>query len=114
MKKKELFKSGLLLLNIDTLIINYSKYNPTRGSSYIDLPDWIKHKKACVNIQNKDNKCGMYSIQCVVHKIVNKDHPERESYYKNLNKEGDKILKWDGVNMPLCNNGIDTLEKITY
>ena len=32
-----------------------SKYNPSRGSSYISLPDKYSRRKACINIQNKDD-----------------------------------------------------------
>ena len=34
------------------------KTNPTSGGWYIDSPDWIKNKKATINLINKkDNKC---------------------------------------------------------
>ena len=28
-----------------------------RGGSYIDSPDWIKKKKATMNLKNDDDKC---------------------------------------------------------
>ena len=46
----------------DKLEIHTVEYNPTKGSSYIPLPDWISNKKAIVNIQNKDEKCSLWSI----------------------------------------------------
>ena len=33
------------------LEIHTVEYNPTKGSSYIPLPDWISNKKAIVNIK---------------------------------------------------------------
>ena len=34
------------------------KINTNRDGSYIDSPDWIKHKKETINsINKKDNKC---------------------------------------------------------
>ena len=32
-------QSGLVLLQVQSLVISYEKYNPTRGSSYIPLPE---------------------------------------------------------------------------
>ena len=42
---------------------HYDKYDPTRAGRYIELPEWIKLKKACINIKNKDQKCFKYCIQ---------------------------------------------------
>ena len=42
--------------------IHTVEYNPNKGSSYIDLPSWIKNKKAIVNIKNKDDKCFLWCI----------------------------------------------------
>ena len=44
--------------NLNT--IGFSKFNPFRGGSYIKLPDFIKNKKAVLNIENNDNKCHMW------------------------------------------------------
>ena len=49
-EKMELSKSGLILLEIEKIRINFGKYN-----SFIELPNWIQDKKACINIQIEDN-----------------------------------------------------------
>jgi hypothetical protein len=41
------------------------KYEPLSSGSYIDLPKWIKNKKACINVQNEDNRCILYSIEAL-------------------------------------------------
>ena len=61
--------SGFTIIGIQQLTIHYSKFTPARGAKYIDLPDWIKNKKGCVNIKNDDNKCFKYSIQCQIYDI---------------------------------------------
>ena len=33
------------------------KINPICGESYIDSPDWIKNKKATINLINRKDKC---------------------------------------------------------
>ena len=37
-----------------------NKVNFKRGGSYIDTPDWIKKKKATINLKNADDKCFQY------------------------------------------------------
>jgi hypothetical protein len=71
-EQKQLHKSKFRIKGIDKIVINYDRYNPTRGGSYVELPKWIADKKACINIKNEDNKCAKYSIQCDVHKIHEK------------------------------------------
>ena len=39
------------------------KINLNCGRSYIDSSDWIKNKKAAINLINKkDNKCFQYAV----------------------------------------------------
>ena len=52
---------------VDKLEIHTVEYNPTKGSSYIPLPDWISNKKAIVNIENKDEKCFLWCILRYLH-----------------------------------------------
>ena len=49
--------SGWYFKEVEKLEIHTVEFNPTKGSSYINLPDWIKNKKAIVNIKNNDDKC---------------------------------------------------------
>ena len=77
MDKMELSESGLVIKQIEKIKFNYDKYNPTRGGRCLNLPKWVADKKACINIQNEDNKCFKYSIQCCICKVYEKDHPNR-------------------------------------
>ena len=47
-------ESGFTLDKIMHLYINFHRLVLTRGSSYIELPKWIKNKKAVINPQNND------------------------------------------------------------
>ena len=51
----------------DKLEIHTVEYNPTKGSTYFPLPDWISNKKAIVNIQNKDEKCFLWCVLRYLH-----------------------------------------------
>ena len=53
--------SGWYFKEVLKLEVNTVEFNPTKGSSYIPLPDWISNKKAIVNIKNKDEKCLLWS-----------------------------------------------------
>ena len=54
--------SGWYFKEVLRLEVHTVEYNPIRGSSYIDLPEWIKNKKAIINIKNRDDKCFIWSI----------------------------------------------------
>ena len=59
--------SEWIFKEVEKLEIHTVEFNPTKGSSYIPLPDWIKHKGAIVNIQNKDDKCFLWCILRYLH-----------------------------------------------
>ena len=40
-----------------------------KGGSYIPLPEFITKKKSIINIQNKDNKCFLWSILRYLHPV---------------------------------------------
>ena len=48
--------SGFTLDSIMHLDISFHELQLTQGSSYIDLPAWIKGKKAVLNPKNEDNE----------------------------------------------------------
>ena len=43
--------------SLKTLWLDIAQYKPLKGSSYIPLPDVLKHKKAIINIKNDDDHC---------------------------------------------------------
>ena len=53
---------GWTLKSILNLVVNIYKFSPMRGSSYIDLPPFIKNKKACINVENEDDECFKWAI----------------------------------------------------
>ena len=65
-------KYNLIVDKISKITIHYDRFNPTRAGSYIEAPEWIKNKKACINIKNEDNKCFKYAVQCGVLEIYKK------------------------------------------
>ena len=49
--------------HVQLLYYKCHKINLNCDRSYIDSPDWIKNKKATINLVNKkDNKCFPYAV----------------------------------------------------
>ena len=48
--------SGYGMEGFKSIKLHYVKYNPMKGSQYMELPANIKNTKACINIKNTDEK----------------------------------------------------------
>ena len=91
--------------NIVKLDVHVAKVNSLTGSSYIELPDFIKNKKACINIKNEDQKCFLYSVMCA----LNTPKKNACEMYHYKNKEHNLIFK--ETDMPMDLNKIQYFEK---
>ena len=72
-------ESGFSIDKITHLYINFYRLVMTRGSSYNELPEWIKSKKAVINPQNKDEECFKWAVIAALHHEEIKHNPERTS-----------------------------------
>lgn len=98
-------ESNYRLVGINFIEVSIIKYNPLRGSSYINLPDWVKSKRACINIQNEgDDKCFLWCLLC--HFFPPSSHPERVRKYWEYENE----IKMDGIRYPVIVDDIDKIE----
>ena len=61
--------SGWYFKEVISLEIHIVEYKPMRGGGYIPLPEFIMKKKSIINIQNKDNKCFLWSILRYLHPV---------------------------------------------
>lgn len=83
----------------------YEKKN-LKGSSYIELPEIIKNKKCCINVQNKnDNKCFMWSILSAIYPA--KKDADRTSKYIEYMEE----LNFKDIEFPMKLKDIPKFEK---
>jgi len=84
--------SDSVLDSIDEVKISTSKSKAIAGKSYIELPDWIKNKKCCVNIKNTDDKCFKWALLAALHYDTLKSKSANETrHYKKF---------WDTVKEP--------------
>ena len=103
--------SGWIAEKIYSQYLNISFYLPLSGSTYIKLPDELKHPmKGLINIQNNDNKCFMWCH--VRHLNLNGVKLER---IKKEDREVCKKINYQGVDFPVSKKDygkIEVLNKI--
>ena len=98
--------SGWYFKEIVHLEIHTADFNPMRGSSYIQLPDWIMRKKAILSIKNKDEKCFLW---CVLRYL----HPrDRNDFGLTDLKQYENSLNTKGIKFPVRVKDISKFEKL--
>lgn len=80
---------------IDSFKIYTHRVKYLKGSAFHQLPDWIARKKACINVQNNDERCFAWSVCACLMGVT--AHPERVSHYKNVIKS----LNMSGIQEPV-------------
>ena len=93
---------------VNLLEYNLHKISLNRASSYIDPPEWIKHKKVIINPKNtNDNNC----FQCSIAAPLN---------YQNINLNPERISKlkpfidnynWNNIDFPAGHKDYCAFEK---
>ena len=78
--------SGWVFLKISEVRILVFDYDALPGgSSYIETPKKIANKNATINVQNRDNKCFLWSILAALHEP--ECNPQRVSKYRQYEYE---------------------------
>ena len=98
--------SGWYFKEVLKLEVNTFEFNPTKGSSYLDLPDWIKNKKAIFNIKNKDEKCFLW---CILRYLYPKERDGER--FKDLEKY-EFSLNTKGITFPMKIKDINKFKKL--
>ena len=82
--------SGWYFNEVIRLEIHIVEYKPMKGGSYIPLPEFITKKKSIINIQNKDNKCFLWSILRYLHPVQMNEVrlTDLKKYENDLNFKG--------------------------
>ena len=55
-------ETGWHFRSVINLELHTAEWVPIRGSSYIELPEYLKNKKAITNIKNDDDKCFLWCV----------------------------------------------------
>ena len=91
---------------VEQLEIHTTEHQPLKGSSYIDLPKWIKDKKAIINIKNKDDKCFLW---CILRYLYPK---ERDAEWIGDLKKYEFSLSTKGISFPIKEKDITKFENL--
>ena len=95
--------SGWTIQSVDNHYINMVKYQPMRGSSYIQLP---KELRGLINIKNKDNECFRW---CHIRYLNPQNkNPQR---IKKSDKEYINTLDCSGIEFPVTTKHFNKIEK---
>ena len=102
--------SNYTFLSVEKLDVKTAKSKAIVGGSFIELPEFIKNKKACINIINDDEKCFIWSILAFNHYSAIKGGCKNKAstYKKYLNE----IKEPDGVTYPLNIDFVPEFEKL--
>ena len=96
--------SGWVVTRVETMYVNIAKYQPLTGSSYMELSDTLKSKKAIINVKNDDQKCLMWSLLSARHPV--KKNAQRVTKYNDHEKK----LNFAGIEFPTPLNQIPNVE----
>ena len=87
--------SGWYFKEVISFEIYTVDYKTLKGGSYIPLPDFLVRKKAIINMENKDDKCFLWSVLRYLY-----PQEEHSSRINDLRKyEND--LNFKGINFPV-------------
>ena len=86
--------SGWVVDRVETMYVNIAKYAPLKGSSYMELPKYLKKKVAIINVRNQDNECLKWALLSARHPV--KKNAQRVTKYKDHENE----LNFTGIEFP--------------
>ena len=87
--------------------IDFHRFNLTRGSSYVPLPDWLMKKKAIINPKNSDMECFKWAVIAAMKWEEIGKNPERVSKLRRY--EGD--FDWSDIEFPASFRDINKFER---
>ena len=99
--------SGWTIESVDNHYLNIVQYEPMKGSSYIELPQELKHhKKGLINMKNNDNECFRW---CHIRYLNPQEKdPQR---IKKIDKEYINQLDYSNIEFPVTVKQYNKIEK---
>ena len=99
--------SGWTIESVDNHYLNIVKYQPIRGSSYVQLPEELRNSaKGLINLKNKDDECLRWCH--IRHLNPQEKYPQR---IKKSDKEYVDKLNYSGIEFPVTIKQINKIEK---
>ena len=99
--------SGWTVESVDNHYLNIVQYQPIKGSSYIKLPQELRHhRKGLINMKNEDNECFRW---CHIRHLNPQDkNPQR---IKKSDKEYINKLDYSRIEFPVTTKQYNKIEK---
>ena len=99
--------SGWTVESVDNHYLNIVQYQPMKGSSYIKLPQELRHhRKGLINMKNEDDECFRW---CHIRHLNPQDkNPQR---IKKSDKEYINKLDYSGIEFPVTIKQYNKIEK---
>ena len=99
--------SGWTIESVDNHYLNIVQYEPMKGSSYIELPQELKHhQKGLINMKNNDNECFRW---CHIRYLNPQEKdPQR---IKKIDKEYINQLDYSNIEFPVTVKQYNKIEK---
>ena len=97
--------SGWVFQKVEKLVLHTTRWDPINAGSYIDLPPFLKNKKALINMKNQDDECFKW---CVLRALYPKDK-NTERIDNDLKSKQDTI-NMKGIHYPVNFRDIDRFE----
>ena len=100
--------SGWTINSIDGHYINTVKYQPMKGSSYIELPQELRNSaKGLINMKNNDNECFIWCH--IRHLNPQEKYPQR---IKKSDKEYINKLNYTDIEFPVATKHYNKIENL--
>ena len=99
--------SGWAVDEVLHLKLLIGKYKPLKGSVYFELSKKIVKTHSIFNIQNKDDKCFLWSILAHLHVVPPNQHGYRVEKYMSYGNE----LNMEGITYPVAVKDVPKFEK---
>ena len=99
--------TGWRLESIIDIKLYTAEWEPLNASSYMELPTYLKNKKAIINMKNQDNKCFLWSVL----RALNPIEKNEERVDKDLISKQD-TLNMKGIKYPVSLRDIDKFESL--
>ena len=99
--------SGWTVKSVDSHYMNIAKYEPMKGSSYIQLPQELRNSaKGLINMKNDDNECFRWCH--IRHLNPQEKYPQR---IKKVDKPYIEKLDYSGIEFPVGVKHYNKIEK---
>ena len=106
-KVQDAVGSGWVFKKVEKLVLHTTRWDPINAGSYIELPPFLKNKKAIINMKNQDEKCFMWSVL----RALNPKDTNPDRIDKDLKSKQDTI-NMKGIKYPVDMRGIDHFESL--